>query len=95
LGHHHYVRQFKDGKRSADVEDATYEELHACAGLRGWTLARAHARTGDPIAMSGYLGTGAVFDRAVSEFAERYAEQNEKDYRAFRDAIRDARLETV
>ena len=86
-GHHFYLRQLKDWKASADVEEATYDMLHLSAATRGWTLARAHARGGDPMAISGYLGTSDAFDRAIVEFAESYADQNDADYQAFIDAI--------
>ena len=58
----------------------------------GWTLARAHARSGDPVAMAEYLGRGAAFDTAIGDFAERYADRNEQDYRAFCKAIEGGRL---
>jgi hypothetical protein len=64
---------------------------HQC----GWTLARAHARSGDPIAIAAYLGKGAAFDRSVTDFSERYADQNEQDHQAFVAAIRSGRLEAV
>jgi hypothetical protein len=60
--------------------------------LCGWTLARAHARSGDPIAIAAYLGGGASFDRAILEFSNAYAEQNERDYRALANAVRDGRI---
>ena len=94
-GHHYYVRQLKDWKVSSDVEHTSYKKLYTSAGIRGWTLARAHARTGDPIAISGYLGSGDRFARAVTEFAERYADQNELDHRAFVAGIDDGRLEAA
>ena len=58
----------------------------------GWTLARAHARSGDPIAISAYLGTGDAFDRALADFAETYADQNERDYRALQEAVASGRV---
>jgi len=61
---------------------------HAC----GWTLARAHARSGDPVALAAYLGSSDKFDRAVVDFSDRYADQNERDYLAFREAVRNGRL---
>ena len=61
--------------------------LEAIGRMCGWTLARAHARSGDPAAIAGYLGSGDVFDRAIAEFAEAYADQNERDYGALLDAI--------
>ena len=61
----------------------------------GWTLARAHARSGDPIAIAAYLGKGDGFDRSITDFSERYADQNEQDYQAFTEAIRSGRLEAI
>ena len=65
------------------------------ARLCGWTLARAHARSGDRIAIGAYLGSGDVFDRALAEFAERYADQNEQDYRLLQQAVDAGRLQAV
>ena len=61
----------------------------------GWTLARAHARSGDPIAIAAYLGEDDQFDRAIIDFSERYADQNERDYQAFVGAIRSGRLQAL
>ena len=63
--------------------------------MRGWTLARDHARAGDACAISGYLGTSDAFDDAIAEFAERYADQNELDYAAFQGEIASGKLETA
>ena len=90
---HYYVRQLKDWKGSVDVENADEEQHHAFARLRGWTLARAHARSGDAIAIAAYLGKKDTFDHAVTEFSERYAQQNENDYDAFKAEIDEGRLE--
>ena len=60
--------------------------------LCGWTLARAHARSGDRIAIAAYLGNGDSFDRAILEFSEAYAEQNERDYKALPDAVNSGRI---
>jgi hypothetical protein len=60
--------------------------------LCAWTLARAHARTGDRVAIASYLGRGSVFDRAVADFAEAYADQNERDHAALDEAVRSGRL---
>ena len=62
------------------------------AEVCGWTLARAHARSGDALAIAGYLGSGDAFDRALADFAEAYADQNERDYAAFRHAVDSGRL---
>jgi len=82
-GHHYYIRQLKDWKASAEVDDAPAKRLQAFAVSRGWTLARAHARTGDPIAVASYIGSDKTFDRALTEFACRYADQAENDHSAF------------
>jgi hypothetical protein len=63
------------------------------AKLCGWTLARAHARSGDRIAIAAYLGKGDSFDRAIGDFSEAYAEQNERDYKEFARAVEEGRLE--
>jgi uncharacterized protein (DUF2252 family) len=94
-GHSYYWRQLKDWKGSADVDSATVEELNAYSQTRGWTLARAHARTGDPIAIAGYLGEGKTIDRTITTFAEQYADQCEQDYAKFVSEIEDGRLEAA
>jgi hypothetical protein len=66
--------------------------MEAYAEVCGWTLAHAHARSGDAVAISAYLGSGDTFDRALAVFAEDYADQNERDYAAFRTAIDSGRL---
>jgi hypothetical protein len=76
-----YWRQLRDMKGSAEVESMTPVGLRFYAGICGWTLARAHARSGDPI--------------AIADFAERYAEQNERDYQAFTEAVRSGRREAL
>jgi Uncharacterized protein conserved in bacteria (DUF2252) len=90
---HFYWRQLRDMKSSADVETMAPVGLSFYAGICGWTLARAHARSGDPIAIAAYLGDDDQFDRSISDFAKRYADQNERDYQAFTNAIRSGRLE--
>jgi uncharacterized protein (DUF2252 family) len=82
-----YVRQLWDGKGSFSVESMAASGWPRYAEMCAWTLARAHARTGDRIAIAGYLGSGDVFDRAVADFAEAYAEQNWKDFQALRAAV--------
>ena len=84
-----YVRQLRDWKVSAPIERMRPEGMDVYARLCGWTLARAHARSGDPIAIAAYLGRSDRFDRAIVEFAERYAEQNACDYAAFQAAVKD------
>jgi uncharacterized protein (DUF2252 family) len=90
-----YVRQLWDWKGSADVESMRPDGLAAYGGLCGWTLARAHARTGDRIAIAAYLGKSKKFDRALVEFAERYADQSEQDYDAMMAAVESGRLEAA
>ena len=75
-----YVRQLKDWKGSAEVEQMVPAGMGIYGRLCGWTLARAHARSGDRVAIAAYLGHGAKFDRAVLEFSKAYAEQNQRDY---------------
>jgi Uncharacterized protein conserved in bacteria (DUF2252) len=70
-------------------------ELTAYAKACAWTLARAHARSGDPIAIAAYLGADGRFDRAIADFSGRYADQNERDFELFRSAIRSGRLQAV
>jgi uncharacterized protein (DUF2252 family) len=88
-----YVRQLWDWKTSADLETIQPQGLELYANACGWTLARAHARSGDRIAIATYLGKGDVFDRAVADFAVKYADQNERDYRALVEAAKDGRIE--
>jgi uncharacterized protein (DUF2252 family) len=90
-----YVRQMWDSKGSARVERMDSRALAAYAEICGATLAHAHARAGDRIAIAAYLGSGTGFDRAIAEFAEAYADQNERDYAALRDAAREGRVEVA
>ena len=87
-----YWRQLRDMKGSADVESLSPGALGFYAHWCGWTLARAHARSGDPVAIATYLGEDEGFDESITDFAEHYADRNEQDYRAFIDAIRSGRL---
>jgi hypothetical protein len=82
-------------KGSAIVEAMAPATLTFYARACGDTLARAHARSGDPVALAAYLGSKDLFDQSITDFAERYAEQNEQDYRAFCDAVSSGRLEAV
>jgi len=82
-----YVRQLWDGKGSAEVETMDPEGMTIYARLCGWTLARAHARSGDRVAIASYLGKGEAFDRAMADFAEVYADRNEADYKEFKAAV--------
>jgi len=90
-----YWRQLRDMKGSADVESMPPGGLEVYAHICGWTLARAHARSGDAVALAAYLGKSDKFDRSITDFSERYAEQNEKDFGAFMKAIKSGRLQAV
>jgi uncharacterized protein (DUF2252 family) len=92
---HMYWRQLRDMKGSAHIEAMAAENLTLYARLCGKTLARAHARSGDPIAIAAYLGKKDRFDAAITAFSERYADQNEQDYAAFCAAIKAGRLEAL
>jgi uncharacterized protein (DUF2252 family) len=92
VNRHFYWRQLRDMKGSAEVEAATPLGLTIYARICGWTLARAHARSGDPVAIAEYLGAGDAFDKSITDFSQRYADQNEKDYQQFVDAVRSGRL---
>jgi uncharacterized protein (DUF2252 family) len=94
-GRHYYWRQLRDMKGSATVEAMSPRSLTSYANLCAWTLARAHARSGDPVAIAAYLGTSDQFDRAVTDFSQRYADQNERDYEAFVGAVRSGRLQAL
>ena len=89
----YYVRQLWDSKTSADVLNMRPQDMALYARLCAWTLARAHARSGDSVAIAGYLGSADLFDRAIAEFAESYADQNERDFHALLDAIATGRVE--
>ena len=88
-----YLRQLWDAKGSALIEFMNPGALEFYGTICAWTLARAHARSGDPIAISSYLGRGDTFDRALAEFAELYADQNERDYAALQGAVTSGRVE--
>ena len=90
-----YVRQLWDGKGSAEIETMTPNTMGLYARLCGATLARAHARSGDRLSIASYLGGGDNFDEAMGEFAEAYADQNERDYEAFAAAVQSGRIEAV
>ena len=87
-----YLRQLWDAKGSAIVELMEPNAMLAYGRLCGRTLAKGHARSGDPIAISSYLGTSDVFDRAMAAFAETYADQNERDYKALEQAVESGRI---
>lgn len=94
-GRYFYWRQLRDMKGSALVDQMSAGTLELYGRLCGWTLARAHARSGDPIAIAAYLGDDDTFDLAITDFSQRYADQNERDYDAFVDAVRTSRIEAV
>jgi uncharacterized protein (DUF2252 family) len=87
-----YGRQLKDWKGSAEIEQMVPDGMTAYGKLCGWTLARAHARSGDRIAIAAYLGSGHTFDRAILEFSMAYADQNDRDYQSLAGAVKDGRI---
>ncbi len=82
-----YVRQLWDGKYSADIDAMSAADLKEYAGFCAWTLARAHCRSGNRFTLAGYVGSGTVLDSALAVFAERYADQNEQDFKKLASAI--------
>ncbi len=88
-GRHHdfYIRQLWDWKASIDLSAMGYDGLHAYTRACGWSLARAHARSGDRLAIASYLGRGSAFDKAIARFARAYADQNERDYERLAGAV--------
>jgi len=88
----YYVRQFHEWKGGADVERILVPGAAVCARICGATLARAHARWGDRIAIASYLGKTDTFDQAIADFSTAYADQNERDYDAFTAAVSSGRL---
>jgi uncharacterized protein (DUF2252 family) len=94
-GRHFYVRQLRDMKLSAIIESFDDEILRIYAEACGWALARAHARSGDAAMISGYMGSGNVFDEALVDFAVDYADQAERDHKAFVKAVREGRVKAV
>jgi uncharacterized protein (DUF2252 family) len=92
---HFYWRQLRDMKGSALVEAMSPLGLTFYARTCGWTLARAHARSGDPVAIAEYLGDDDAFDRSITDFSERYAEQNEQDFHDFVKAVRSGRIDAL
>jgi uncharacterized protein (DUF2252 family) len=87
-----YGRQLKDWKGSAEIERMIPKAMAQYGKLCGWTLARAHARSGDPIAIASYLGSSSSFDRAIVVFSHAYAQQNERDYQALVEAVKSGRV---
>jgi len=94
-GYDFFVRQLRDMKMSVPLEGLTAVQLNRYAQLCGWTLARAHAKSGDAATISGYLGKGDTFDEALGKFALAYADQNEKDHAALVKAVNSGRLEAL
>src|SRR6266436_9282947 len=92
-GRHFYIRQLRDMKLSAMVEVFNRRAMTAYAELTGWTLARAHARSGEPAKIAGYLGKGDQFDKAIADFSVAYANQAEADHKVLKKAVREGRLE--
>jgi uncharacterized protein (DUF2252 family) len=90
--HDYYVRQLRDWKLSLEIDRMSPDWLRRYASLCGWTLARAHARTGDRFAMAGYLGSSPVFDEAIADFAASYADQNERDHSELGRAVKSGRV---
>jgi uncharacterized protein (DUF2252 family) len=85
--HDFYIRQLWDWKASIDLSPMSYAGLHAYTRACGWSLARAHARSGDRLAIAAYLGAGPSFDRAIARFSAAYADQNELDHQRLADAV--------
>jgi uncharacterized protein (DUF2252 family) len=95
VSRHYYWRQLRDMKGSAEVETMAPLGLSVYARICGWTLARAHARSGDPVAIAAYLGKRDTFDRSITDFSQLYADQNERDYQEFASAVRTGRLQAI
>jgi uncharacterized protein (DUF2252 family) len=90
-----YVRQLKDWKFSVKIEGMAPKSLRTYGAMCGWTLARAHARSGDRIALAAYLGDSDRFAQAIADFAETYADQNERDYQALKTAASQGRIQAT
>lgn len=95
LGRHFYIRQLRDMKLGALIELFTPSLMIDYAAVCAWTLARAHARSGEPAAISGYLGKSDVFDTAIAQFATAYADQSERDHEILRKAVQSGRVDVV
>jgi hypothetical protein len=91
-GRDFYGRQLKDWKGSAEIDQMVPEGMAIYGRLCGWTLARAHARSGDRIAIAAYLGNGPTFDKALLEFSDAYGDQNERDYKRLVEAVKSGRI---
>ncbi len=90
-----YIRQLRDWKASANVDQMVPTSMDSYARMCAWTLSRAHARSGGRVAIAAYLGNSTVFDEAVADFAETYADQNESDFAQFKEAISSGRIKAV
>jgi hypothetical protein len=86
------VRQLRDWKGSAEIDAMVPKGMRIYAEMCGWTLARAHARSGDPVAIAAYLGNSDAFDRAMAAFSVSYADRNERDYVLLEEAVAGGRL---
>jgi hypothetical protein len=95
LGRHIYGRQLRDMKLKPLIEIFTEDVMAQYGEFCGWGLARAHARGGPAATIAGYLGSGDAFDDAVADFAVAYADQNERDYAAFKKAVRSGRIDVT
>ena len=91
-GNEYYWRQLKDWKASIKFENLTLNVLQKMAALRGYVLAKSHARSADPITISGYLGKKKTFDDAITSFSIDYAKQNESDFKTYKEYINDNQL---
>ena len=89
---YYYLRQLRDWKYSAKIERMKHAAMTTYGRMCGWTLARAHARTGDRIAIAAYLGRSDTFDQAIADFAETYADHTERDHAALADAVASGRV---
>jgi uncharacterized protein (DUF2252 family) len=94
-GRDFYLRQLRDAKISVIIDDADFNTLRNYGRVCAWALARAHARSGDAARIAGYLGSNSTFDDAICEFAVEYADQNQRDYRAFIKAVREGRINAI
>ncbi len=94
-GRDFYVRQLRDMKIGAIIEDFSASDLREYGRACGWALARAHARSGDAAMIAGYMGSSQTFDDVISEFATEYADQAQHDYRTFLKAVRTGDIEAT
>ena len=95
VDHDYYIRQLKDWKFSFPIEQMIPSGMAVYAQICGWALARAHARSGDRITLAAYLGGSDTFDQAIADFAETYADQNDRDHAALQAAVKDGKVEAT